>query len=58
MTYSDDLRDQTLTADEVIQILADHGQYLGDYLVDLGMANVDAMPEYTDGNIVADWLGY
>jgi hypothetical protein len=57
-TYSDDLREQTLTPDELCKVLADHGQYLGDWLMDHGLANVDAMPAETDGGAVADWLGY
>jgi hypothetical protein len=54
-TYSEQLRDQhELSEDEVCQVLRDHGQLLGDYLVDLG----SDLPELTDGDDLADWLGY
>jgi hypothetical protein len=58
MTYADDLRKQTLTPDELLKVLADHGCYVGDYLLDMNLENVDHLPEYTDGGTVADWLGY
>lgn len=58
MTYADDLREQTLTVNELLKVLAEHGCYIGDYLFDMELENVDFIPDYTDGNIVADWLGY
>jgi hypothetical protein len=55
MTYSEDLRESTLTEREVCQVLADHGCYLGDYLMD---RELNALPDETDGEVIADWLGY
>jgi hypothetical protein len=49
------MRESTLTEREVCQVLADHGCYLGDYLVD---RELDALPAETDGESIADWLGY
>jgi len=57
-TFETYARNQFLTVDEVVEMLAFHGQYLGDWLMDQGIACVDDMPEETDGNVLADWLGY
>lgn len=57
-TYSEDLREQQLTPEEVCKVLADHGQLLGDWLMDQGFENGYYMPELTDGGLLADWLGY
>ncbi len=57
-TYSTDLRERTVDSNELCRILADHGQLLGDYLIENDLESAADLPEYTDGNIIADWLGY
>lgn len=56
MNYSEDLREATLTPREVCKVLTDHGQLLGDWIMDQEPGYY--LSEETDGSLLADWLGY